>query len=285
MPPRETTKAQEMEIVRRYQEGERAVSLGAEFGISDTGIRNILRRHGVVPNQGNEKIGDEVVTEMERLYLEKRLSTTAVAEKLGLSRSGVRVALLRTGIKLRSKSECKIKLTRTQARELVDRYREGATYVELEKQYGVTSAVVRSELEKHGVRSRVGWARYRTKKWTDRLGRTFTFKSSWEKAYAEYLDSRGIEWDYEPKTFSLLECKCYTPDFWVYNSDGTVKELVEIKGWLDRKGANRIREFRNEYPEFELTVLGPKELADLELVEGWYRNHSMSKVVSEIAYG
>lgn len=50
-----------------------------------------------------------------------------------------------------------------------------------------------------------------------RLGRRFVFKSGddWERGFARWLDSKGLDWDYEPKVLRLSDGHRYIPDFWV----------------------------------------------------------------------
>ena len=64
------------------------------------------------------------------------------------------------------------------------------------------------------------------------------FRSTWEANYARYLNHIGIKWKYETVTYQLGNNKTYTPDFLL--EDGS---LVEIKGWLTEKGADKINLF------------------------------------------
>lgn len=51
-------------------------------------------------------------------------------------------------------------------------------------------------------------------------------KSSYEVIFANYLNLKGIKFEYEPKTFKLKNGKRYTPDFYSIDSD----EWFELKG-------------------------------------------------------
>ena len=55
------------------------------------------------------------------------------------------------------------------------------------------------------------------------------FRSSWEIAYAKYLDKNKIKWLYEPKTFDLGEMT-YTPDFYLFEID----TYIEIKAFFNK---------------------------------------------------
>lgn len=53
-------------------------------------------------------------------------------------------------------------------------------------------------------------------------------RSSYEYAYAVYLDHNNIIWRYEEKIFDLGECK-YKPDFFIYDTDFRLKYIIEVK--------------------------------------------------------
>lgn len=88
-------------------------------------------------------------------------------------------------------------------------------------------------------------------------------RSSWEANYARYLEwliSIGEidAWEYEPDIFEFAEIKrgvrSFTPDFKVYNLDGTI-EYHEIKGWMDNKSQTKIRRMKQFYPHIILKVI------------------------------
>jgi hypothetical protein len=62
------------------------------------------------------------------------------------------------------------------------------------------------------------------------------FRSSWEVAYAKYLDKNQIKWLYESKTFDLGNCT-YTPDFYLPEKN----EYIEIKGYLNCLNKNILK--------------------------------------------
>ena len=83
-----------------------------------------------------------------------------------------------------------------------------------------------------------------TRKWeyqaTD--GKTYNFRSSWELAFARWLDRIGTRWEYEPATVKLQDGRRYTPDFRVY-PPGVDCVWVEIKG-VRRYGTEKFQAFR-----------------------------------------
>jgi len=80
------------------------------------------------------------------------------------------------------------------------------------------------------------------------------FKSSYELAYAKYLDSINEPWMYEIETFDIGN-NTYTPDFFLPR-----KELfVEIKGYMSPKAHDKITRFKEQYP-WNLEILFEKDL-------------------------
>lgn len=53
-------------------------------------------------------------------------------------------------------------------------------------------------------------------------------RSSYEYAYAKYLDYHSIPWSYEDEVFDL-GYKKYKPDFFFYDSKGELIKIVEVK--------------------------------------------------------
>jgi len=87
-------------------------------------------------------------------------------------------------------------------------------------------------------------------------------RSSWEVAYAKYLDKQGIKWQYEPKTFDLGKTT-YTPDFYLPDSD----TYVEIKGYFRNKAKIKISLFRKIYKNFNLKILKKSQLIKMEVLK------------------
>lgn len=88
--------------------------------------------------------------------------------------------------------------------------------------------------------------------YTDKEGRLLCFRSTYELAFAKYLDQKGINWEYETDTYDLGS-ETYTPDFKIY--EGKCFRYIEIKGWLYERGKRKIDQFRIFYPELPLEVL------------------------------
>ncbi len=92
--------------------------------------------------------------------------------------------------------------------------------------------------------------------YTDRRGRVFRFRSSYEIAFVEqYLDKNDLTWDYESKAFDLGDTT-YTPDFWVDELGG----YVEVKGWANKTFPSKLAKFRALHSSVSLVVAYPKDL-------------------------
>lgn len=85
-------------------------------------------------------------------------------------------------------------------------------------------------------------------------------RSTWEVAYAKYLDKNSITWKYEPECFYLIENRSYRPDFLINNDT-----YVEIKGWMTETAQKKINEFQKQYPSKTLIVLRKKDLEELKV--------------------
>lgn len=114
-----------------------------------------------------------------------------------------------------------------------------------------------------------------TKKgWYESGDRKYYLKSSWEKLYAEYLDTQLIndkivKWEYEPDTFWFERIKrgvrSYTPDFKVEYADGSV-EYHEVKGYLDSKSKTKLNRMRIYHPEITMKLIDRAVMKQLGLL-------------------
>lgn len=86
-------------------------------------------------------------------------------------------------------------------------------------------------------------------------------RSSWEVAYAKYLDKNSVKWQYEPKTFDL-GTTTYTPDFYLPDSD----TYVEIKGWWRDDAKKKFKMFQKQYFSMNTVLLMKKELLKLKII-------------------
>lgn len=263
-------------ITRRYLQGETTYEIAKDFGVTGPSIAYHLKKAGVELRPKGTQCGltwEQKTAKVVEMYEQDKTVKQMIAA-LGIARRDIARIAREQGLKPKQKRKL---LTPEQRAEVARRYKAGENYEELRKAFGdVSPSVIQAALKEHGVRPRVGWSKYRTVCWEDRKGRQFIFKSTWEKAYAEYLDERGFDWEYETETYPLEKCRCYTPDFTVWE-DGEIVGVVEVHGWLDRATKARITEFVELYPTLPFDLLGPGELAEMELIEESWSAHAQAE--------
>jgi len=81
-------------------------------------------------------------------------------------------------------------------------------------------------------------------------------RSTYELAYAQYLDSKRILWKHEHKRFKLSNGTTYAPDFFLVKS----KKYREIKGYMRPEAQEKVELFQNEYPNKDFKVLYYEDL-------------------------
>lgn len=75
-------------------------------------------------------------------------------------------------------------------------------------------------------------------------------RSGWEANVVRVLNLLKVEFEFEPTTFEFPPNRngrhqSYLPDFYLTKTG----EYVEVKGYLDGKGRNKLRKFKRTYPE------------------------------------
>lgn len=126
--------------------------------------------------------------------------------------------------------------------------------------------------------NRTGWQKFHGGFRKD-LG--FYVRSRWEANIARYLNflkQQGSirKYKYEADTFMFHEIKrgnrSYTPDFKVYNSNGSI-EYWEIKGYMDGDSQTKIKRLGKYYPQIKLIVISREQYKEIKkyarLIEGW----------------
>jgi hypothetical protein len=84
--------------------------------------------------------------------------------------------------------------------------------------------------------------------------RIVNVQGTWEKRFAEYLNSNNIKWDrfhikYEGH-------RRYTPDFYLleYNL------FIEVKGWMKDRDINKMKRFLNDNPNCDIRLVDSLEI-------------------------
>jgi DNA polymerase III alpha subunit len=90
-------------------------------------------------------------------------------------------------------------------------------------------------------------------------------RSSWEADLARVFRYLGWGYQYEPRTFELIDQNSktltYTPDFFVPSMD----TWYEVKGWLDNTSAKKISLFQQQYPGYKLIVVDKTAFAEFQM--------------------
>lgn len=115
-----------------------------------------------------------------------------------------------------------------------------------------------AKISKASLSRSVSYGGVHYKKYTDKRKRVLSLKSSYEIIFVQdYLDENDWMWEYEPKTFTLSNGKCYTPDFYVKDFN----KYFEIKGWVKHESVNKLRMLEEEYPDIDIIMLSTPELS------------------------
>lgn len=83
-------------------------------------------------------------------------------------------------------------------------------------------------------------------------------RSSYEVAYALYLDEHKIKWIYEPPPFELGDTS-YIPDFYLPEYD----IYIEIKGYMRKDAEYKLKLFKETYPTIHLDILTRNDLVNM----------------------
>lgn len=86
-------------------------------------------------------------------------------------------------------------------------------------------------------------------------------RSSYEIAYAKYLDNKKIEWYYEETTFNLGNTT-YTPDFYIPEAN----TYIEIKCYWRKDALEKFKLFKEMYPDIKIEVIGKIILEELGII-------------------
>jgi len=87
-------------------------------------------------------------------------------------------------------------------------------------------------------------------------------RSSYEIAYAKWLDKNNIKWLYESKTFDLNNTT-YTPDFYLPKSN----TYIEIKGYWRNDAKKKFKLFKKLYKQIKIKVLDCQKLKDKQIIK------------------
>lgn len=118
-------------------------------------------------------------------------------------------------------------------------------------------------------------------------------RSSYEYAYAKYLDYYSIQWGYEEQVFNL-GYRLYKPDFFIYDHNMNVCKIVEVKSKSKKeteKALNDLATIQRKYGiECELVSYDELRLIYEQLpftltstIDEWINSNSTT--ISKVAFG
>ena len=99
------------------------------------------------------------------------------------------------------------------------------------------------------------------------------FVHSSEEVFSRILDFYGVQWEYEPRTFTLETdengnvTEAFTPDFYLSEQDLYV-ELTTLRPQLSTKKNRKLKRLQELYPEVNIKLFKRRELRNLMIKYG-----------------
>lgn len=156
-----TRRRRDAEIVGLYKRGLGLVRVSAQTGVPVENVRQVLIARGVPRRVSAADHPDLVARDekMARLYAEG-MTTTRIAERTGMTPAGVKIALRRRGVKMRTTAEMQDRARpvaerlSTRNRTLAAMYRRGLSANEIGETLGISRGTVLYALAKLRVKRR-----------------------------------------------------------------------------------------------------------------------------------
>jgi Homeodomain-like domain-containing protein len=256
------TEDEESQIVADYASGGTIEAISRAKDLSVACVQAVLSRKNIATRQGGwYRFKDPVILEDIRRRYNAGEGAATIARNYSSSSDAIISVIRRLGIILRSRSDAKIKLPAEQVAAILERYADGYTTAEVAGDHGISRATVCRIIRENGgiLRSSKGASRYG---FTDKIGRKFAFRSTWERALAEHLDEKSIEWDYEVEVYDLHDGSTYLPDFFIYDADN-LKSIIEVRGHYDQRSRTKIAAFKKCYPSIPIEVWQKEKLRSI----------------------
>jgi hypothetical protein len=97
-------------------------------------------------------------------------------------------------------------------------------------------------------------------------------RSSWEYVFAKWCNDKKLKWDVECTNFKLANNKTYRPDFFIFDEENNLNQIIEIKGYWDDK----------LYKYYELKESMKNESVEFILIRGTeLKNYSQSTIAND----
>ncbi len=257
--------AERARILELHKSGAIPTSIGRSIGRPPTTVFRALARLNIEPNR-TANLTQTILRRAIRLY-EEGATLRAIAIALEVSTHPVRAALRSAGIVRRSsgahwkgKRSTRRCLSDEQEIEACSLYQKGLSQRAIANRFNVSPTAIGGIRKRRGIstepRRYVPTKSGKRFRFVRRTGIAIFLRSSYEAAFAGYLDAKNIDWEYEPQEFLLSNGRTYTPDFYIREWE----MLVEIKGYLWKDAGEKIDLFRLDYPDKHLVVVNKPAL-------------------------
>lgn len=256
------TEKSKKEVIALYQSGHSIENIAKKYGCSSYPVQTVLIKNKVKKRRfgaGKKVKNDSMIIS---LYQNGK-SMNDVSLDLGCSLATVCNVLKRNGVKARKHRV----YSKDEEQSIVRFYNQGHSTTELADFYGTSMSMILKILERNNVDRRDASRVCKRKKYlfTCSSNRCFEMKSSYEVAYALFLDENNVEWEYEPCSFDLgfvggrKRRWSYTPDFYLSES----KEYIDVKGYQYENQRQRIELFKGKYPGLRFKIVSEADLQNL----------------------
>jgi len=85
-------------------------------------------------------------------------------------------------------------------------------------------------------------------------GQFVWLRSTWEFIYAKWIDDKNINWEFEGEHFHLSSGESYRPDFSIFDDNGQLLYIVEVKGFFKNR-MYKIDLMKKDYPNIKMIVI------------------------------
>lgn len=166
------TKEAEKDVIKRIKEGESQAAVAKQYGVSDTTIRNTLKRYGAWERKVNPKTEHQI--KLEEKYLNNSInklintlpikdkeeicnsyqggtSQKSLSKKYKIHSQVLRGFLLRMGVKLRTYEEAIGSIPTAEHSSIINRYKAGEGSTTIAKSYNCNDSQIVSILNEHNV--------------------------------------------------------------------------------------------------------------------------------------
>jgi len=271
--PRFQYEIPEEELRQLYLEEQKAISeIADQFGCSYLAVHNRLEIHDIPIRSSAETLGnpddnsyrDEAW--LRERYHEDGLSKAAIAQECGVAESTIQYWMDSFEIEARNLDDAQHQRYARQERAHRDEetlrtlyWADGLTQREIADRLGVSQLAVQTWMDNHDIQLRYTGAHGQTYE-TERGEHV---RSSHERRIADWLYTRGVDYEYEPDA-EEIELR---PDFRIQG------DFVEYWGMLNREEyVERMHEKLTRYADADITLINlfPHHLGDLGQKLGQY---------------